>query len=59
MSANAQDSLADGYAAVGDRQSARKAIQRAIELAPTDPSMDAASKATFLAEENRRLDQLK
>jgi pimeloyl-ACP methyl ester carboxylesterase len=59
LSANAQDSLADGYAAVGNRQSARKAIQRAIELAPGDPGMDVASKTSFLVEEKRRLDQMR
>jgi tetratricopeptide (TPR) repeat protein len=59
LSANAQDSLADGYAAVGNRESARKAIQRAIELAPSDPGMDATSKASFLVEEKRRLDQMR
>lgn len=59
LSANAQDSLADGYAAVGNRESARKAIQRAIELVPGDPGLDAAAKASLLVEEKRRLDEMR
>lgn len=59
MSANAQDSLADGYTAVGDRDSARKALRQAIELALNDQAMDAAAKISFVAEENRRLDQMR
>lgn len=54
-SANAQDSLADGYLAVGDKENARKTMKRAIELAPGDPLLDAGSKAAFLSEENARL----
>lgn len=54
-SANAQDSLADGYLAVGEKESAKKAVQRAIELAPGDPLLTADSKASFLAEETTRL----
>ena len=57
-SANAQDSLADGYLAVGEKEKARAAIRRAITLAPGDASMDAAAKAVFVAEENRRLNQI-
>ena len=59
LSANAQDSLADGYAAVGNRESARKAVERAIVLVPGDPDIDAASKGSFLAEEKRHLDQMR
>ena len=57
-SANAQDSLADGFLAVGNKASAKKAIQRAIELAPGNPLLDASSKASFISEETRRLHQL-
>ncbi|MGB6429632.1 MAG: hypothetical protein WBF06_03535 [Candidatus Acidiferrales bacterium] len=57
-SANAQDSLADGYLAVGDKESARKAVIRAIELAPSDPSLDAGSEPSFLSEEHARLQQI-
>ena len=38
--ANAQDSLADAYLAAGDRERARRSLQRAIELAPTDATLD-------------------
>lgn len=58
-SANAQDSLADAYLAIGDKEKARKAVQRAIELVPTDSSIRAESKASFIKEESRRLEQLK
>jgi tetratricopeptide (TPR) repeat protein len=57
-SANAQDSLADGYLAVGDKNSAKRAVQRAIELAPADPLLKPDSKASFLAEENARLNKI-
>ncbi len=59
QSANAQDSLADGFGAVGDKASAQSAIERAIALAPGDPSLDAAAKSAFLSEENARLQQFK
>jgi dienelactone hydrolase len=58
-SANAQDSLADGYFAVGDEESAKKALQRAIDLAPADPLIDSGSKASFISDETRRLQQPK
>jgi pimeloyl-ACP methyl ester carboxylesterase len=54
-SANAQDSLADGYFAVGDKESAKRVIQRAIDLAPADPLIDSGSKASFIADETKRL----
>lgn len=57
-SANAQDSLADGYLAVGDKESAKKAVQRAIELAPGDPLLKADSRASFLTEETARLHKI-
>jgi pimeloyl-ACP methyl ester carboxylesterase len=59
MSANAQESLADGYAAVGDKESAQQAFRRAIELAAKDPAIDPASKASFIREETRRMDQMR
>lgn len=59
QSANAQDSLADGFAAAGDRESAKSAIERAIALAPGDSSFDSAAKAAFLSEENTKLQQFK
>jgi pimeloyl-ACP methyl ester carboxylesterase len=54
-SANAQDSLADGYLGVGDKERAKKAVQRAIELAPEDPLLSTDAKVSFLAEETTRL----
>jgi hypothetical protein len=57
-SANAQDSLADGYLAVGDKKSARRALQRAIDLASGDPLIASGSKASFISDETRRLRQL-
>jgi len=58
-SANAQDSLADGYLAVGDKESARQAVERAIALAPADPTLDSAAKRSFLSEEKTKLQQFK
>ncbi len=58
-SANAQDSLADGYLATGDKESAKAAVQQAIALAPADPSFDAGARASFLAEEAAKLQQLR
>ncbi|MGP8235722.1 MAG: alpha/beta fold hydrolase [Limisphaerales bacterium] len=54
-SANAQDSLADALFAAGDGKRARVAVQRAIELAPTDPTIQASARESFIAEEKRRL----
>jgi hypothetical protein len=52
------DFLANGYLAVGDKESARKAVMRAIELAPGDPLLDAGSKSSLLSEEHARLQKL-
>jgi len=57
-SANAQDSLADGYLAVGDKTSAKQAVQRAIELAPGDPFLKADARASFLTDETARLSKM-
>jgi dienelactone hydrolase len=54
-SANAQDSLADALFAAGEDKRARAAVQRAIELAPTDPTIQDAARESFIAEEKRRL----
>jgi pimeloyl-ACP methyl ester carboxylesterase len=59
QSANAQDSLSDGFGAVGDKESAKRAIERAIALAPADPSFDSAARSAFLSEENAKLQQFK
>ncbi len=54
-SANAQDSLADGCLAIHDRECGRRALERAIALAPDDPSLDAAAKAPFIASATARI----
>ena len=54
-SANAQDSLADGYLAVGDKENAKRAVERAIVLAPNDALLDPTARASFLSEENAKL----
>jgi tetratricopeptide (TPR) repeat protein len=54
-SANAQDSLADGYLAVGDKEDAKRAVERAIVLAPNDALLDPAARESFLSEEKARL----
>jgi len=59
QSANAQDSLSDAFGAVGDKESAKLAIERAIALAPADPSFDPAARSAFLSEENAKLQQFK
>jgi tetratricopeptide (TPR) repeat protein len=59
QSANAQDSLADGYMAVGDNESAKRSIERAIALAPNDPALDQAAKAQFVSEESTKLVKFK
>jgi acetyl esterase/lipase len=59
LSANAQDSLADGYLAVKDKENAKGAVQRAIALALDDQTLDPAAKSSFLSEENAKLQQIK
>src|SRR5208282_6534417 len=44
QSANAQDSLSDAFGALGDKESAKHAIERAIALAPVDFSFDSAAR---------------
>ena len=57
-SANAQDSLADGYLAMGDKAKARTAIRRSIELAPADSTIPPEAKPSFIAGQSRRLEQV-
>jgi hypothetical protein len=58
--ANLQDSLADGFSAVGDKDHARQTVQHAIDLAPSDPSFDSIeARLAFLAEEESKLQQRK
>ena len=58
-SANAQDSLADGYLAVGDNENAKRAVERAIVLTPTDVLLEPNARASFLSEEIAKLQKLK
>lgn len=58
--ANLQDSLADGFSAVRDKEHAKQAVQHAIDLAPSDPSFDStAARSAFLIEEKSKLQQMK
>jgi dienelactone hydrolase len=54
-SANAQDSLADGYLSVHDKENARASVERAISLAPSDQSLDPNAKSSFLSDEKKKL----
>ena len=58
-SANASDSLADGYLAAGDVPHAIEYYQQAIELLPKDPAFDAAGKASFSADEKSKIAKLR
>lgn len=57
-SANAQDSLADGYLSIHDKENAKAAVQRAIALAPTDQTLEPAAKSSFLSEEKAKLQKI-
>jgi len=57
-SANAEDSLADGYLSLDDKQNARAALQRAIALAPADQTLDPTAKSSFLSEEKTKLQRI-
>ena len=58
QSANAQDSLADGYLSVNEKENARVAVQRAIALAPTDGTLDPSAKSSFVSEEKAKLQKI-
>ena len=58
QSANAQDSLADGYLALGDKQQALAASQKAIELAPKDTSLALARQRRVVEAATKRIEQL-
>ena len=55
QSANAQDSLADGYLSVNEKENAKAAVQRAIALAPADETLDPAAKSSFVSGEKAKL----
>jgi pimeloyl-ACP methyl ester carboxylesterase len=58
QSANAQDSLADALMALGEKDRARAAILRSIELAASDPALDSTERSSFIAAEKRRLEEV-
>ena len=58
QSANAQDSVADAYLSVHDKENARAAVQRAIALVPADQTLDPTSKSSFLSEEKAKLQSI-
>jgi hypothetical protein len=58
-SADAQDSLADGYIAVKSMGNARQALENAVALAQSDPSLDPGARASFVADETAMLLRLK
>ena len=58
QSANAQDSLADALMALGEKDRAREAIDRSIELAANDPAFETAERAAFIADARKRLGDL-
>jgi hypothetical protein len=57
--AGLQDSLADAYAAVGDREAARNATKRALELAARDSTMTPEQRAALEKAAAERLKQLR
>jgi tetratricopeptide (TPR) repeat protein len=59
QSANAQDSLADGYLSIHDKENARAAVHSAIALAPADGTLDPTTKSSFLSEEKSKLQNIK
>ncbi|HEY8321318.1 MAG TPA: hypothetical protein VIG46_05955 [Candidatus Baltobacteraceae bacterium] len=57
-SANAFDSLADGYAAVGDIANERAAFRTELALIPADPRLDDAARASLASRARHALDAL-
>lgn len=57
-SANAQDSLADGYLAVGKKDQAMEASKRVLALVDEDPSLNDASRAQLVAAARQRISSL-
>ena len=57
-SANAQDSLADGYLAANRKADARRASLRSIELAPTDPNLDDQHRREIIDAAKQRIEAL-
>ena len=57
-SANAQDSLADGYLATNRQADARCASVRSVELALTDPALDDQHRREIIETAERRIEAL-
>jgi tetratricopeptide (TPR) repeat protein len=57
-SANAQDSLADGYLAAGKKEQASEASKRVLALAPHDASVDESTRAQLIAAANQRMSSM-
>jgi dienelactone hydrolase len=55
QSANAQDSLADGYLAANRQADALRASVRSIELAPADPALDDQHRREIIEAAERRI----
>ena len=58
-SANAFDSLADGYAAMSDSESAIQTLQKAIEVVKEDAAFQGSAKDSFISKEQARILQMK
>ncbi|NII74466.1 pimeloyl-ACP methyl ester carboxylesterase [Dyella sp. SG562] len=57
-SANAQDSLADGYLALGQKDGAREASRKELALLDGDPSLDGATRQRLRVAAEKRLKDL-
>jgi hypothetical protein len=55
LSANAQDSLADGFIAAQETEKARRALEAVIALVAGDPSLNAEQKASYRSAAAARL----
>lgn len=58
-SANAFDSLADGYAAAGNKELELEAAQKELAAAPNDPALNDAQKKQIIDIANKRIASLK
>jgi len=58
QSANAQDSLADGYLAVGRKDLAMEASKRVLALAPGDASVDEYTRVQLIAAARQRMSSI-
>lgn len=58
QSANAQDSLADGYLAAGKKEQAIEASKRVLALAPGDASVDESTRAQLIAAAKQRMSSI-